>query len=367
MKPPPQVTTQIEKKRLNKKVNDLDRKLFIRRLPSSLKQEQFSYFFSKYGRVVSSEIILDLKTGKSRGYGFIIFDSSESLIRVMEESENIWLKGKQIQCSIADEKHQPLQQKKTLSEFEIHKPNKNHYHDELIPNQILEQENQYFEENRDANLSKYKKQWYDCHQIKPLKIKNNYLSKHYREEEEEDKYIEDINFNNKPQNYLQKNNNMIKNPRLKYKSKKTSSSIIQNNNLHWTGFNNPHLNPVFKQKTIKNRDQLQTPGIEKYRYSDGIKLLQNKDHYKTTETNLQQIKERYGNKNNFQRQNLFHDEVTALKDQSSCPIRSFVNQKIALNSKNNYITDLNGSTNIPIKYSASQEQQRYRISCGLND
>lgn len=131
----------VEKQRDQTKVNGLHRKLFVRKLSSKLDEDQLINFFSQYGKVVSSEIVKDLKTGKSRGYGFLLFHSSESIRRVLLDVGKIILRGKLIECRVADEKHQPLQHRDNLSQ--VYPDNRARFSsDGLRPRAIREREGQ---------------------------------------------------------------------------------------------------------------------------------------------------------------------------------------------------------------------------------
>ena len=47
------------------------RTLYVGNLPWSTKPEDLTNFFASYGEVVSSRIITDRETGRSRGFGFV--------------------------------------------------------------------------------------------------------------------------------------------------------------------------------------------------------------------------------------------------------------------------------------------------------
>lgn len=108
-KRPLEMVKILEKERDEVSLNNLHRKMFIRKLPSDLTDEEFNSFFANFGKLISSNIVIDQKTGKSRGYGFLSFHNSESVKRVIQNNGSLYLKGQLIDCSIADQKHQPLQ------------------------------------------------------------------------------------------------------------------------------------------------------------------------------------------------------------------------------------------------------------------
>lgn len=52
--------------------------------------------FSSYGKVVEHQIMLDHSTGRSRGFGFVTFESEDAVERVMSEGRMHDLGGKQV-------------------------------------------------------------------------------------------------------------------------------------------------------------------------------------------------------------------------------------------------------------------------------
>ncbi|PKA47522.1 Heterogeneous nuclear ribonucleoprotein 1 [Apostasia shenzhenica] len=80
------------------------KKIFVGGIPSTVTQEEFKSFFSKYGKVVEHEIICDHATKRSRGFGFIIFDSEKVVDDLLAEGNMIDLAGSQVmvvQCVIS--------------------------------------------------------------------------------------------------------------------------------------------------------------------------------------------------------------------------------------------------------------------------
>ncbi|EIM85351.1 RNA-binding domain-containing protein, partial [Stereum hirsutum FP-91666 SS1] len=52
-------------------------KLFIGGLAGSVTSESMREFFSQFGRVVDSTVMLDRETGRSKGFGFISFEDTD--------------------------------------------------------------------------------------------------------------------------------------------------------------------------------------------------------------------------------------------------------------------------------------------------
>ncbi|KAI4527131.1 RNA-binding domain-containing protein [Schizophyllum commune Loenen D] len=52
-------------------------KLFIGGLPGSVTSESMRAFFSQFGKVIDSTVMLDRETGRSKGFGFISFEDTD--------------------------------------------------------------------------------------------------------------------------------------------------------------------------------------------------------------------------------------------------------------------------------------------------
>ena len=50
---------------------------------------EFRNYFEKYGRVLSAEVMFNRETHKSRGFGFIVFESEAGVDAVCAEREHI--------------------------------------------------------------------------------------------------------------------------------------------------------------------------------------------------------------------------------------------------------------------------------------
>lgn len=62
--------------------------------------DDLSAYFSKFGNIVDCNLLLDRETGKSRGFGFITFDSVESVKNVLAQTPHK-LKGKVVRFCFA--------------------------------------------------------------------------------------------------------------------------------------------------------------------------------------------------------------------------------------------------------------------------
>ncbi|RVX01180.1 Heterogeneous nuclear ribonucleoprotein 1 [Vitis vinifera] len=72
------------------------KKIFVGGLPSTVTEDEFKDFFSKYGKVEEHQIIRDHETNRSRGFGFIIFESEEVVDEILSEGNMIDMAGTQV-------------------------------------------------------------------------------------------------------------------------------------------------------------------------------------------------------------------------------------------------------------------------------
>lgn len=76
-------------------------KLFVGNLPFQVDDQELEDLFKEYGEVLSSKIILDRRTGRSRGFGFIEMSSTEQAEQALEALNGFSLRGRQIRVSFA--------------------------------------------------------------------------------------------------------------------------------------------------------------------------------------------------------------------------------------------------------------------------
>lgn len=53
-------------------------------------------YFSTYGDIVEHQIMLDHQTGRSRGFGFVTFESEDAVEMIFSEGKTHELGGKQV-------------------------------------------------------------------------------------------------------------------------------------------------------------------------------------------------------------------------------------------------------------------------------
>lgn len=80
------------------------KKIFVGGMPPSINEEEFKNYFAKFGKVVEHQIMQDHSTGRSRGFGFITFDSEQAVEDILSQGRMIELGGKQVEIKKAEPK-----------------------------------------------------------------------------------------------------------------------------------------------------------------------------------------------------------------------------------------------------------------------
>jgi len=80
------------------------RKIFVGGLPSALTEDDFKSFFERYGTVVDHQIMFDRETKRSRGFGFVVFASEETVDDLLANGNMIDLAGSKVEIKKAEPK-----------------------------------------------------------------------------------------------------------------------------------------------------------------------------------------------------------------------------------------------------------------------
>lgn len=77
--------------------------LYVKYLDDTIDDSRLKNEFEKFGTITSAKVMLDLQ-GRSKGFGFVCFDSQESSIRAMTEMNSKIIEGKPLYVALAQRK-----------------------------------------------------------------------------------------------------------------------------------------------------------------------------------------------------------------------------------------------------------------------
>ncbi|CCF57161.1 hypothetical protein KAFR_0C01680 [Kazachstania africana CBS 2517] len=92
------------KRSIPREEQDKTGKIFVGGIGADVRPKEFEEFFSQYGNIIDAQLMLDKDTGRSRGFGFVTYDSPDAVDRVCQ-SKYIEFKGKQIEIKRAQPRH----------------------------------------------------------------------------------------------------------------------------------------------------------------------------------------------------------------------------------------------------------------------
>lgn len=82
----------------------MGKRLFVGGLPFATTDDELKEAFEAYGTVIDARVITDHETGRSRGFGFVEFDTEDQAAAAIEAMNESELGGRQIKVSIAQER-----------------------------------------------------------------------------------------------------------------------------------------------------------------------------------------------------------------------------------------------------------------------
>ena len=81
--------------------------IFVGDLCNEVNDEVLLQAFSAFGGVSEARVMWDMKTGRSRGYGFVSFREREEAEKALSAMDGEWLGSRAIRCNWANQKGQP--------------------------------------------------------------------------------------------------------------------------------------------------------------------------------------------------------------------------------------------------------------------
>jgi nucleolysin TIA-1/TIAR len=81
--------------------------IFVGDLSNEVNDEVLLQAFSAFGAVSEARVMWDMKTGRSRGYGFVAYRDRAEAEKAMASMDGEWLGSRAIRCNWANQKGQP--------------------------------------------------------------------------------------------------------------------------------------------------------------------------------------------------------------------------------------------------------------------
>ncbi|GAB7347237.1 hypothetical protein MBLNU459_g3337t1 [Dothideomycetes sp. NU459] len=81
--------------------------IFVGDLSNEVNDEVLLQAFSTFGSVSEARVMWDMKTGRSRGYGFVAFRDRPEAEKALSSMDGEWLGSRAIRCNWANQKGQP--------------------------------------------------------------------------------------------------------------------------------------------------------------------------------------------------------------------------------------------------------------------
>ncbi|KAI3469855.1 hypothetical protein Pfo_026518 [Paulownia fortunei] len=85
---------------------ETEHKLFVGNLAWSVTSESLTQAFQEYGKVVGARVLYDGETGRSRGYGFVCYETKAELETALQALNGVELEGRAMRVSLAQGKKQ---------------------------------------------------------------------------------------------------------------------------------------------------------------------------------------------------------------------------------------------------------------------
>ena len=102
--------------------------IFVGDLSNEVNDETLLQAFSAFGNVSEARVMWDMKTGRTRGYGFVAFRDRDAAEKALASMDGQWLGSRQIRCNWANQKGQPSMAQQTamamagMAPYQQHNP-----------------------------------------------------------------------------------------------------------------------------------------------------------------------------------------------------------------------------------------------------
>ena len=75
--------------------------IYVGNLSYSVNEESLSEIFGAFGSVVSTKIVMDMNTGRSKGFGFVEMSSAEEANKAIKELDNAEINDRNVKVNLA--------------------------------------------------------------------------------------------------------------------------------------------------------------------------------------------------------------------------------------------------------------------------
>jgi cold-inducible RNA-binding protein len=82
----------------------MSNRLFVGNLDFNTMEQQLHEAFADFGTVVFATIITDRATGRSRGFGFVEYDSTNDALKAIDSMNGATLQGRTLNVNLARER-----------------------------------------------------------------------------------------------------------------------------------------------------------------------------------------------------------------------------------------------------------------------
>ena len=83
--------------------------IYIGNIPYTMKEQNLIDVFQEFGQVESAKVIIDKKTKRSKGYGFVDMQTETDEHAAVEAMNGLEIGGRKIKVSLANPKKEPEQ------------------------------------------------------------------------------------------------------------------------------------------------------------------------------------------------------------------------------------------------------------------
>ncbi|ODV96258.1 hypothetical protein PACTADRAFT_16401 [Pachysolen tannophilus NRRL Y-2460] len=93
------------KRAIPKEEQEKTGKIFVGGIAPEVNEKDFNDYFSQFGNIIDAQLMIDKDTGRSRGFGFVTYDSPDAVDKVTE-NKYVMLKGRNMEIKRAEPRGQ---------------------------------------------------------------------------------------------------------------------------------------------------------------------------------------------------------------------------------------------------------------------